>query len=157
MAEIDKSLPNIDPNAIPDEAIIETEKKAEVVDTPTGPVEIAMDETGGAEVSFDPSAPEIDPAQDHFANLAETMPDNVLEPLLKKLGRIDIFFHDSLHTYKHMLFEYNTCWDYLKDNGILISDDIIVMNGKGHSPFVDFAHFKHRNIIVNNVIGGIRK
>ena len=85
MAEIDKSLPNIGPNAIPDEAIIETEKKAEVIDTPTGPVEIAMDETGGAEVSFDPSAPEIDPAQDHFANLAETMPDNVLEPLGHKL------------------------------------------------------------------------
>ena len=83
--------------------------------------------------------------------------EEVLQPLLKKLGQIDIFFHDSLHTYKHMLFEYNTCWDYLKDNGILISDDIIVMNGKGHSPFVDFAHFKHRNIIVNNVIGGIRK
>jgi len=27
MAEIDKSLPNIDPNALPEEAIIETEKK----------------------------------------------------------------------------------------------------------------------------------
>ena len=85
MAEIDKSLPNIDPNAIPEEAIIETEKKAEVIDTPTGPVEIEMDETGGAEVSFDPTASEIDPAQDHFANLAETMPDNVLEPLGHKL------------------------------------------------------------------------
>jgi len=85
MAEIDKSLPNIDPNALPEEAIIETEKKAEVVDTPTGPVEIAMDETGGAEVSFDPTATELDPAQDHFANLAETMPDNVLEPLGHKL------------------------------------------------------------------------
>ena len=85
MATIDKSLPNIDPNAIPEEAIIETEKKAEVIDTPTGPVEIEMDETGGAEVSFDPTAPEIDPAQDHFANLAETMPDNVLEPLGHKL------------------------------------------------------------------------
>ena len=85
MAEIDKSLPNIDPNALPEEAIIETEKKAEVIDTPTGPVEIAMDETGGAEVSFDPAATEIDPAQDHFANLAETMPDNVLEPLGSKL------------------------------------------------------------------------
>jgi hypothetical protein len=85
MAEIDKSLPNIDPNAIPEEAVIETEKKAEVVDTPTGPVEIEMDETGGAEVSFDPTATEIDPAQDHFANLAETMPDNVLEPLGHKL------------------------------------------------------------------------
>ena len=85
MAEIDKSLPNIDPNAIPEEAVIETEKKAEVVDTPTGPVEIEMDETGGAEVSFDPTATELDPAQDHFANLAETMPDNVLEPLGHKL------------------------------------------------------------------------
>ena len=85
MAEIDKSLPNIDPNAIPEEAVIETEKKAEVVDTPTGPVEIEMDETGGAEVSFDPTATEIDPTQDHFANLAETMPDNVLEPLGNKL------------------------------------------------------------------------
>ena len=85
MAEIDKSLPNIDPNAIPEEAVIETEKKAEVIDTPTGPVEIEMDETGGAEVSFDPTASEIDPTQDHFANLAETMPDNVLEPLGHKL------------------------------------------------------------------------
>ena len=85
MAEIDKSLPNIDPNALADEAIIETEKKAEVVDTPTGPVEIEMDETGGAEISFEPNATEIDPEQDHFANLAETMPDNVLEPLGHKL------------------------------------------------------------------------
>ena len=85
MAEIDKSLPNIDPNALPEEAIIETEKKAEVIDTPTGPVEIEMDETGGAEVSFAPDATEIDPSQDHFANLAETMPDNVLEPLGSKL------------------------------------------------------------------------
>ena len=85
MAEIDKSLPNIDPKAIPEEEIVETVEKAEVVDTPTGPVEIAMDETGGAEVSFEPNATEVDPNQDHFANLAETMPDNVLEPLGHKL------------------------------------------------------------------------
>lgn len=83
--------------------------------------------------------------------------EEVLEPLLKKLGKIDIFFHDSLHTYDHMLFEYNTCWVYLKVNGILISDDIVVMNGKGHSPFVDFANLKNHNMIVNNVIGGIKK
>ena len=81
MAEIDKSLPNIDPKAIPEEEIVETVEKAEVVDTPTGPVEIAMDEEGGAEVSFAPNESAIDPEQDHFANLAETMPDNVLEPL----------------------------------------------------------------------------
>ena len=31
MAEIDKSLPNIGPNAIPEETIIETEKKADLL------------------------------------------------------------------------------------------------------------------------------
>ena len=56
-----------------------------------------------------------------------------------------------------MLFEYNTCCDHLKENGILISDDIVVMNGKGHSPFVDFTNLKNHNMIVNNVIGGIKK
>ena len=82
--------------------------------------------------------------------------EDILLPLLKKLGKIDIFFHDSLHTYDHMLFEYNTCWDYIKHNGILISDDIAVMNGKGHSPFVDFASFIKKKIVIYNVIGGIR-
>ncbi len=56
-----------------------------------------------------------------------------------------------------MLFEYNACWDYLVDDGILISDDIVVMNGKGHSPFVDFGNYKKRNIVIYNVIGGIKK
>ena len=83
--------------------------------------------------------------------------EDVLPPLLKKLEKIDIFFHDSLHTYDHMLFEYNTCWDHLTDNGILISDDIVVMNGKGHSPFVDFVNLQQRKIVIHNVIGGIRK
>ena len=83
--------------------------------------------------------------------------EDVLPPLLKKLGKIDFFFHDSLHTYEHMLFEYNTCWDYLKDNGILISDDIHVMNKKGHSPFVDFANMKKKDIITNHVVGAMKK
>ena len=83
--------------------------------------------------------------------------EDVLSPLLKKLGKIDIFFHDSLHTYDHMLFEYNTCWNYIKDNGILISDDIAVMNGRGHSPFVDFGKLQEKQILIYNVIGGIRK
>jgi len=31
-----------------------------------------------------------------------------LPPLLKELGEIDIFIHDSLHTYENMLWEYKT-------------------------------------------------
>jgi hypothetical protein len=73
MAEIDKPLPNTNQT-----------KSAEVIDTPTGPVEVAMNEEGGAEVSFDPNAA-IDPIQDHFANLAESLGDEVLEPLGSKM------------------------------------------------------------------------
>ena len=85
MAEIDKPLPNTNQAQTPKEEIIEVENKkmAEVIDTPTGPVEVAMDEMGGAEVSFDPTA--VDPVQDHFANLAENLGDEVLEPLGAKM------------------------------------------------------------------------
>lgn len=47
-----------------------------------------------------------------------------LEPLLKKLGVIDMFIHDSEHTYEAMKFEYNLAWNYLRKGGILCSDDI---------------------------------
>ena len=86
MAEIDKPLPNTNQSKNPTEEIIEVEKtkSAEVIDTPTGPVEVSMNEEGGAEVSFDPNAA-IDPIQDHFANLAESLGDEVLEPLGAKM------------------------------------------------------------------------
>ena len=86
MATIDKPLPNVDNDKAQEEIVeIENKKAAEVIDTPTGPVEVAMDEMGGAEVSFDPNAVNIDPTQDHFANLAETLDDGVLDPLGHKM------------------------------------------------------------------------
>ena len=85
MAEIDKPLPNVNQSRNPEEEIIEVEskKEAEVIDTPTGPVEVAMDEMGGAEVSFDPTA--VEQVEDHFGNLAESLGDEVLEPLGAKM------------------------------------------------------------------------
>ena len=85
MAEIDKPLPNTNQSKNPQEEIIEVENKqqAEVIDTPTGPVEVAMDEMGGAEVSFDPTA--VEPVEDHFGNLAESLGDEVLEPFGAKM------------------------------------------------------------------------
>ena len=50
-----------------------------------------------------------------------------------------------------------TSWDFIKKNGLLLSDDIVVMNGKGHSPFVDFAESKQKEIVVYNVLGGVKK
>jgi len=48
-----------------------------------------------------------------------------LEGILFKLEEIDIFFHDSLHTYKNMIFEFETVWPHIKKGGLLISDDIV--------------------------------
>ena len=43
----------------------------------------------------------------------------MLPPLLKKLGDIDIFFHDSQHTYETMLWEFQNAWPGIKPEGIL--------------------------------------
>ena len=56
-----------------------------------------------------------------------------LEETLRSKKTIDVFLHDSLHTYKNMLFEYNTSWPFIKKNGFLISDDVSENNA-----FLDF-------------------
>ena len=48
----------------------------------------------------------------------------MLKPLLSTLPSVDIFLHDSLHTYRNMRFEYETVWPHLRPGGILISDDV---------------------------------
>jgi len=47
-----------------------------------------------------------------------------LPKLISSIKSLDIFLHDSKHTYEHMLWEFETIWPVLKENGILISDDI---------------------------------
>ncbi len=58
-----------------------------------------------------------------------------LPKLLEKLGSIDIFFHDSKHSYDHMMFEFQTAYPYLRSGGGLILSDDITWN----SSFQDFA------------------
>ena len=48
----------------------------------------------------------------------------VLPALLKRLGKIDLFFHDSLHTRLHQLLEYEIAWRHLRRGGLLVSDDV---------------------------------
>ncbi len=48
----------------------------------------------------------------------------LLPAALEEVGEIDLFFHDSLHTREHMLFEFETAWEHLAPGGILVSDDI---------------------------------
>jgi predicted O-methyltransferase YrrM len=57
-----------------------------------------------------------------------------LVPLLKKVGEINIFLHDSEHSYQNMLWEFQTAWMYLKVGGLLLSHNIDV-----NDAFSDFC------------------
>lgn len=73
----------------------------------------------------------------------------VLPKLVKQLPRIDLFFHDSLHTYEHMLFEFCTIWPFLRKGGILCSDDVLLNNA-----WHDFMNMiKCSSKIIGNRIG----
>jgi predicted O-methyltransferase YrrM len=75
-----------------------------------------------------------------------------LPKLLADLGTIDIFMHDSEHTYDFMMFEFETTWKHLKKGGILLSDDI-----SWNKSFEDFAKKVNSNIVSFAAFGGIRK
>jgi hypothetical protein len=47
-----------------------------------------------------------------------------LPGLLKQIGPIDIFLHDSLHTAENTLFEMRTAWPALRPGGAIVVDDI---------------------------------
>jgi len=56
-----------------------------------------------------------------------------LDELFQSIKKADIFLHDSLHTYKNMLLEFQTTWPFIKNGGFLLSDDII-----GNNAFLEF-------------------
>ncbi|MFH1639899.1 MAG: class I SAM-dependent methyltransferase [Chloroflexota bacterium] len=60
----------------------------------------------------------------HRWHLIQGKSSEKLPPLLEELGTIDIFLHDSEHSYRNMLREYRTAWAHLKAGGILLSHNI---------------------------------
>lgn len=46
-----------------------------------------------------------------------------LPPLLERDAPLDIFIHDSEHSYDNMLFEYSSAWPRLRQGGLLLTDD----------------------------------
>lgn len=63
-----------------------------------------------------------------------------LGPLLERVGSIDLFYHDSEHSFDHMTFEYRLAWQYLRRGGVLASDDIRWNSAWGsEGPFEAFA------------------
>ena len=104
MAEIDKALPNVRQTInVPsqeDVAVAEQEKLIEQQDAGQ-PVETIENEDGSVDISFDPNA--MSPGQDggHFANLAELLPDNILDPLGSKLYQDYTDYKTSRKEWEH--------------------------------------------------------
>jgi predicted O-methyltransferase YrrM len=47
-----------------------------------------------------------------------------LAPLLRKVAEMDIFLHDSDHSYRNMLWEFQIAWTHLKAGGLLLAHNI---------------------------------
>lgn len=58
----------------------------------------------------------------------------ILPRLLQQIGSVEVFLHDSLHTYKNMQFEFRLAWPCIPPGGVLISDDI-----DGNAAFKELA------------------
>ncbi|OGO23621.1 MAG: hypothetical protein A2144_01295 [Chloroflexi bacterium RBG_16_50_9] len=76
-----------------------------------------------------------------------------LEPLLEQVGEIDIFLHDSDHSYRNMTWEFQTAWAHLKSGGLLLSHNIDT-----NSAFEDFCgRVNQVGQVVDGNTGGLSK
>ena len=76
-----------------------------------------------------------------------------LARMLATIENIDMFLHDSDHSYATMMYEYKTAWPYLKNNGLLLSDDV-----KMNAAFLEFTKDTNSpSIIYKNRLGIARK
>jgi len=66
-----------------------------------------------------------------------------LKKILQGDIKIDIFMHDSLHTYKYMMEEFQIAWPFIKKHGFLVSDDV-----SDNNAFLDFSENVRRKPII---------
>ena len=83
MAEIDKGLPNTRTKLdIPSEEEMAEEVSVQEEEAEQkGPVEVTPEEDGGATIDFEPGAINIPGTENHFDNLADILPEDILEPI----------------------------------------------------------------------------
>ena len=88
MADIDKSLPNVEQEIkvpSPEEIEVAEQERATKVDQQGDPVEISENEDGSVDINYDPSIASVEGEVNHYDNLAEHLPDDIL-------GRLGSFF-----------------------------------------------------------------
>jgi hypothetical protein len=77
----------------------------------------------------------------------------ILPGLVRELPPLDLFTHDSLHTYEHMNFEFEQVFPFLRPGGLLIADDAL-----WNAAFWDFVSSKLiPNAQILHGVGVLRK
>lgn len=61
----------------------------------------------------------------------------ILPSVLASLETVDLFLHDSDHSYANMMWEFETAWPKLGPRGVLVSDDV-----RANRAFADFCRRK---------------
>jgi predicted O-methyltransferase YrrM len=78
----------------------------------------------------------------------------LLPALLDEVGEVGLFFHDSLHTREHMLFEFEAAWPRLAAGGVLAADDVFQ---RRHDALPAFARSVGRRFTTFSNLGFVRK
>jgi hypothetical protein len=71
----------------------------------------------------------VPPALKHRWTYIEGSSRRRLPSLLKKLGTIDLFVHDSLHSKRNLRFELDSVWPLVRPGGVVVVDDIDANDG----------------------------
>jgi predicted O-methyltransferase YrrM len=107
----------------------------------------AVAENGFGEVySIDFAAAPGEPPRDYLIpprlrtawRFVEGDSTRVLPDLLHRASGCDLFHHDSLHSYEHMMWEYQVARRWLRPHGVISSHDVLSGPG-GKNAFADFC------------------
>lgn len=66
-----------------------------------------------------------------------------LPRVFMRLPEVDIFLHDSDHTREHMMFEFETALPRIRNEGMLLSDDVEL-----NSAFTDFCKMHNLHFVI---------
>ena len=97
MADIDKDLPNVDQELkipSPEEIEVAEQEKQQEVNEQGDPVEVTENEDGSVDINYDPAIASVEGGENHYDNLAEHLPDDVL-------GRLGSTLYQNYQDYKN--------------------------------------------------------
>ena len=97
MADIDKSLPNVEQEIkvpSPEEVEVAQQEEQQKIVESGEPVEVTENEDGSVDINYDPAIGSVEGGQNHYDNLAEHLPEDVL-------GRLGTTLYQNYQDYKN--------------------------------------------------------